>query len=58
MEVAMEVLDIGIKKSAICPPIIVMTMVFLMMKLLECLWVMEEVDLGLKIPATINPSML
>ena len=54
----MEVLDIGIKKSAICPPIIVMTMVFLMMKLLECLWVMEEVDLGLKIPATINPSIL
>ena len=28
-------------------------MVFLIMEVLECLWVMEDMDLGLKISATI-----
>ena len=49
----MEVLGISIGRPAICPPTIVMTMLFLMIKLLECLWVMEGMDLGLKRPDNI-----
>ena len=47
-QVVMEVLGIGIKRQAITPPTILTTMVFMMMDLLECLRVMEDVDLGLK----------
>ena len=32
-------------------------MVFLNMEVLECLWVMEEVDIGLKIPDTLPPEI-
>ena len=46
--VAMEVLGIGIKRQAITPPAILKTMVFMMMEFLECLRVMEDMDLGLK----------
>ena len=50
----MEVLGIGIKRQAITPPAILKTMVFMMMEFLECLGVMEDMDLGLKWPATIS----
>ena len=50
----MKVLGIGIKRPAITPPTILTTMVFMMMEFLECLGVMEDMDLGLKWPATIS----
>ena len=43
----MEVLDISLKITDILLPIIVMTMLFIMMEVFECLWVTEDVDLGL-----------
>ena len=49
----MEVLDIGLKRPAIRSLTIIMTMVFLIITVLEFLWVTEEVDLGLKRPANI-----
>ena len=42
-----KVLGISLKIPAILPPIIVMTMLFMEMEVLECLWVMKYVDLGL-----------
>ena len=49
----MKVLDIGLETPDIIHPTIVMVMVFLMMKVLECLQVIEDVDKGLLIPANI-----
>ena len=49
-----EVLDIGIERTYICPPTILMMMVFITMKVLEYLQVMEGVDLGIKIPANLS----
>ena len=49
----MEVLNIGIDISPILPPTIVITMVFLMMKVMDCLRVMEDVEICLLIPATL-----
>ena len=49
----MEVLDIGLERPAILPPTIVTMMVFLMMKVLECLQVMEDMDIGLLRKATL-----
>ena len=43
----MELLDISIKIPAILLTTTVMTMVFLMIKVLECLWVIGDVDMGL-----------
>ena len=40
-------------RPAILPPTIVTTTVSPMMKVLQCLRVMEDVDIGLLIPATI-----
>ena len=54
----MEVLDIGLDRTAILPPTIVMTMVFIMMNILECLQVMEDVDVGLLIPPTLALAIL
>ena len=48
-----EVLDIGLKRPAIRPPPILMTMVFIMMEVLEYMWVTEDLDLGFKGPSTI-----
>ena len=53
----MEVLDIGLKIPAINPTTIATTMVFLMTKVLECLWVMEDVEIGLVRPSTIPISI-
>ena len=50
----MEVLDIVIKILAIINSTIVTMMVFLMMKLLKCLRVMEDVDIGLLRPVTLH----
>ena len=49
----MKVLGIGLKRPAISPTTIVMTMVFLTVKVLECLWVMKDADLGIKISSSI-----
>ena len=46
-------MDIGLNRPAIIPPTIVTTMEFLMMELLKCLWVMENVDRGLLRSATL-----
>ena len=50
----MEVLDICLKVPVISSPTIIMSMLFLMMELLDCFWVTEEVDLGHKRPGTLN----
>ena len=49
----MEVLNIGLERPVIIPTTIIMTMVFLMIKVFECLWVMEGVDIGFLRPATL-----
>ena len=49
----MEVLDIDLKIPAISPPTIVMKMVFLMLKVLGCLRLMDDIYLGINITATI-----
>ena len=49
----MEFLDIGINIPSVIPLAIVMTMLFMMMKLLECLKLMEDVDIGLLRPSTL-----
>ena len=54
----MEFLDIGIDRPAILPPTILITMVFLMMELLNCLWVMEDVDIGLYMPSTLHLAIM
>ena len=48
----MEVLDIGLKITIILPTTIVMAMIFMMMKILKCLRVMEDAYIGVLIPAT------
>ena len=48
-----EILDIGLEIPSICPPILVTTMVFMIMKVLECLRVMEDVAISLKRLASI-----
>ena len=50
----MEVLDIGLEIPDILPPNILMRMVFLMMKVLEYLLVIEDMDIGLLRPSTIT----
>ena len=50
----MEVLNIGIKIQEIIPPTIVTMMVFLMMKVLKYLRVMEDGDIGILITSNIN----
>ena len=45
----MEVFDIILERPAIILPTIVMMMLFLMMEVLECLRVMEDIDLCLNI---------
>ena len=54
----MEVLDIGVNIPAIIPPTIIITLVFLMMEVLECLRVMEDMDLVLNRPATLTISIM
>ena len=54
----MEVLYIGLKKPSIIPSTILMTMVSMMMKVLECLHVMEGVDIRLLIPSTFSPVIV
>ena len=49
----MEVLDIGLERPAIIPSTIVMMMVFIMMKILEYMRVMKDVDIGLLRPFTL-----
>ena len=49
----MKVLNIGLERPVIIPTTIIMTMVFLMIKVFECLWVMEGVDIGFLRPATL-----
>ena len=51
--VVMEFLDIGLWRPSILPTTILITMVFMMMKVLECLRVMEYMDIGINTPA--NP---
>ena len=50
----MEVLDICLVRQAILPSTIVTAMVFQMMKVLKCVWVMSDVYIGLLRPATIH----
>ena len=54
----MEFLDIDIKRPVILHTTIVTTMVFLMMKLLNCLQVMEYLDIDILIPATLLLSIM
>ena len=49
----MEVYEIGLVRRSIPPPTVVTTMEFLMKKLLKCLCVMEDVEIGLLRPATL-----
>ena len=49
----MQVLDIGIERSDILPPTIVMTVVFLMTKVLKFIQVMEDLDIGILKPTTL-----
>ena len=53
-----KVLDIGLEIPAIIYPIVVIRIVFMMMNVLECLWVMGDVDRGLKRQATLPPSIV
>ena len=50
--VVMEVLNIGLKIPDIILPNIVMIIVFMTMKFLKCLWVMEDVYIVLLITST------
>ena len=54
----MEVLDIGIERPAILPPTIVMKMLFTMMKLLKCTWVIEDMEIGILTPKNIPLSIV
>ena len=54
----MEVLDIGLKIPATLPPNIVMAVVFPTMKILGCMKVTEDMDIGFFIPATINLAIV
>ena len=56
--VVMEVLDIGLKRPAISPPTIKIPMLFMMIKVLECLLVMEDVDFSLKRPSTVTLTIM
>ena len=49
----MEVLDIGLKRPAIINSTTLTTVVFMIMKVLECLRVTEDLDIGLLSPATL-----
>ena len=49
----MEVYDIGIVRTDILPPTIVTTMLFLVIKVLKYLCVMEDTEIGLLRPATL-----
>ena len=49
----MEVYNIGIFITAIIPPTVVTTMKFMMKQFFQCLWLMEDVCIGLLIPATL-----
>ena len=53
-----EVIDISFKIPENFPPTIVITVVFLMIKFLEFLHVMEYVDLCLLIPSTFHLSIM
>ena len=48
-----EALDIGIKRPGIHTPTIIMVMIFMIMKVLECLRVIEDVGIGLLTPDTL-----
>ena len=52
----MEVLDIGIKRSAIITHTIVMVMVFMIRRVLDCMRVMEDMGIGLLITYTLYIS--
>ena len=54
----MEVLDIGIEIPDILAHTILTNMVFMMVEVLNCMQVMYDVDLGLKIPATLLLAIL
>ena len=54
----MGVFDIGIKRSAILPPIILMLIVVMILKFLNCMWVMEDVDIGLLRPSNLPLAIL
>ena len=54
----MEVLNIGIKIQEIIPPTIVTMIIFPTLQVLKCIWVMEDVDIGLVIPATLTISIM
>ena len=53
-----EFLDIDTERPATLPPTIVMAVVFLMKKLLECLRVMEDVDIGIFMPDDLPMTIL
>ena len=50
----MKVLDICLKRPSIIPLYVLITLVFLIMKFLKCLRVMEDVDMGRLQPATLT----
>ena len=54
----MEVLDMDLKIPAIHPPTEIMTMVFLMVEVFECMRLMKEVNLGPKRPDTLPLTIL
>ena len=54
----MQFLDIGLKRPEIIPPTNIMTMSFIIMKLLECLQVMKDVDIGILRPDTLPLTIM
>ena len=56
--VVMKVLYIDIERPAILPPTIVKKMVFMMMKFLKCLRIMEDLDIDILIPTTLLLSIM
>ena len=53
-----EVLEIDIERPAILPLAIVTKMVFMIMKVLKCIRVMEDLDIYILIPATLPLSIM
>ena len=51
-------MSISLKIPAISPPVILMMMVFLIVELLECVRLIEDMDLGLKRLATLPIAIM
>ena len=52
-----KVLDIGLVRPVIITPTIITTMIFHRMKLLKCMQVMEDLDIGILRSDTLPPEI-